>query len=103
MSVMSTSRDRNSAVTTANPMAISTANLKALVGDFGYAGPDAEIQFSNQFAFDFNARDGIAAGSYDFVGVAVHEAESAAATGHADQHKQEKNRDCSLLHIYIPR
>jgi hypothetical protein len=56
-----------------NTMAISTANLKALVGDFGYAGPDAEIQFSNQFAFDFNARDGIAAGSYDFVGVAVHE------------------------------
>lgn len=56
-----------------NTMAISTANLKALVGDFGYAGPDGQIQFSNQFAFDFNPTDGIAAGSYDFIGVAVHE------------------------------
>jgi hypothetical protein len=56
-----------------NTMAISTANLKALVGDFGYNGPDAEIQFSNRFAFDFDARDGITVGTYDFVGVAVHE------------------------------
>jgi len=54
-------------------IALSTANLKALIGDFGYTGPDAEIQFSNQFAFDFNAKDGISAGSYDFIGVAVHE------------------------------
>ncbi|WP_293469092.1 NF038122 family metalloprotease [Phenylobacterium sp.] len=56
-----------------NTMAISTANLKALVGDFGYDGPDAEIQFSNQFAFDFDPRDGITPGTYDFIGVAVHE------------------------------
>ncbi|HEX7886529.1 MAG TPA: NF038122 family metalloprotease [Phenylobacterium sp.] len=54
-------------------IALSTANLKALVGDFGYAGPDAQIQFSNQFAFDFDPRDGISSGAYDFVGVAVHE------------------------------
>ncbi|WP_197422436.1 NF038122 family metalloprotease [Phenylobacterium sp. CCH12-B4] len=56
-----------------NTMAISTANLKALVGDFGYAGPDAEILFSNQFAFDFDPRDGITPGTFDFIGVAVHE------------------------------
>lgn len=56
-----------------NEMALSTANVKALIGDYGYAGPDAEIQFSNQFAFDFDARNGISAGAYDFIGVAVHE------------------------------
>lgn len=57
----------------ANTMAISTANLKALIGDFGYNGPDGEVQFSNEFAFDFDPRDGITAGTYDFIGVAVHE------------------------------
>lgn len=54
-------------------LALSSANLKALVGDFGYGGSDGTIRFSDQFAFDFDARDGITAGSYDFVGVAVHE------------------------------
>lgn len=54
-------------------LALSSANLKALLGDFGYAGRDGTIRFSDQFAFDFDARDGIAAGTYDFVGVAVHE------------------------------
>lgn len=54
-----------------NTMALTTANAKA----FGYtdAGPDAEIQFSNQFAFDFNPQNGITAGRYDFIGVAIHE------------------------------
>lgn len=54
-------------------LALSSANVKALLGDFGYAGSDGTIRFSDQFAFDFDARDGIAAGTYDFVGVAVHE------------------------------
>ena len=53
-------------------IALSTANLKALTG--GYEGiVDAEIQFSSDFAFDFNPTDGISAGKYDFIGVAVHE------------------------------
>lgn len=56
-----------------NTMAVSTANLKALIGDFGYMGADGEVQFSSEFAFDFDPRDGITAGTYDFVGVAVHE------------------------------
>lgn len=34
---------------------------------------DGEIQFSNQFGFDFDPSNGIAAGSYDFIGVAIHE------------------------------
>jgi len=53
-------------------IALSTANLKALVG--GYTGVvDARIQFSSDFAFDFNPSNGISAGKYDFIGVAVHE------------------------------
>jgi hypothetical protein len=52
-------------------MALTTANAKA----FGYtdSGPDAEIQFSDQFNFDFNPQNGISAGYYDFIGVAIHE------------------------------
>ena len=56
-----------------NTMALSTANLKAFGVDLGPGFIDGEIQFSNQFAFDFDARDGITAGTYDFVGVAIHE------------------------------
>lgn len=54
-------------------LALSTANVKALIGDVDFGVEDATIEFSNTFAFDFNAADGIAAGTYDFVGVAVHE------------------------------
>ena len=53
-------------------IALSTANVKALVG--GLTGVvDARIQFSSDFAFDFNPSNGISAGKYDFIGVAVHE------------------------------
>lgn len=34
---------------------------------------DADITFSSAFAFDFDPTDGISAGTYDFVGVAIHE------------------------------
>jgi PEP-CTERM motif len=53
-------------------IALSTANGKALVGG-GTNIIDAEIQFSSAFNFDFNPTNGITAGSYDFIGVAVHE------------------------------
>ncbi|TFU01343.1 PEP-CTERM sorting domain-containing protein [Polymorphobacter arshaanensis] len=53
-------------------LALSTANVKALVGGFDTV-IDADITFSSTFAFDFNPRNGITAGKYDFVGVAVHE------------------------------
>jgi len=52
-------------------MALSSANYKALYG--GTTGIDATIQFSSDFRFDFRPNDGISKGSYDFVGVAVHE------------------------------
>jgi hypothetical protein len=51
----------------------NTANLKALgFTGFGDAA-DGSIQFSNEFNFDFNPADGIAADAIDFIGVAVHE------------------------------
>lgn len=53
-------------------MALSSANVKALVGGNTNA-IDGTIQFSSTFAFDFNPTDGIGAGMYDFIGVAVHE------------------------------
>jgi hypothetical protein len=53
-------------------LALSTANVKALIG--GYEDlTDASITFSSTFAFDFNPTDGIAISSYDFIGVAIHE------------------------------
>lgn len=52
-------------------IALSTANAKAI--GFEFDGADAEINFSSTFPFDFDARDGIAAGQYDFLGVAIHE------------------------------
>ncbi len=55
-----------------NTLALSTANVKALVGGFDTV-IDADIVFSSTFGFDFNPRNGITAGKYDFVGVAVHE------------------------------
>jgi hypothetical protein len=56
----------------ATALQVTTANAKAL-GLSSYSGPDAEISFSNLFAWDFDRSNGITAGSYDFVGVAAHE------------------------------
>jgi hypothetical protein len=55
-------------------IAIANSNYKALLNDGSGADlVDANIQFSSTFAFDFNPTDGIAANTYDFIGVAVHE------------------------------
>jgi hypothetical protein len=55
-------------------IALSTANVKALLGDvYDPAMADGEITFSSDFNFDFDPRNGVAAGSYDFIAVAVHE------------------------------
>lgn len=56
-----------------NTMALTTANLRAFGVDLGPGVIDGEISFSNTFAFDFNPNDGVAAGTFDFIGVAVHE------------------------------
>ena len=58
---------------------VNTANLKALGvfvddnGDDVSNLVDGEITFSSTFAFDFNATNGIAGNSFDFVAVAIHE------------------------------
>ena len=52
---------------------LTTANAKAIGYSSTGSGIDARISFSSQFAFDFNPRNGIAAGSYDFYAVAIHE------------------------------
>lgn len=52
----------------------TSANLRALgiiPGDMELL--DAQITFSSSFNFDFDASNGIAANSYDFVGIAIHE------------------------------
>ena len=53
-------------------IAIASANMLALGVDFN-PGADAQIEFSNTFAFDFNPTNGVGTGQYDFIGVAVHE------------------------------
>lgn len=52
----------------------TSANLRALgLLPAVDANLDAQITFSSAFSFDFNAGDGVAPGSFDFVGVAIHE------------------------------
>ena len=53
---------------------MTSANAKAL-GLLAANDPlaDGEISFNSDFAFDFNRGDGIAGGTIDFVGVAIHE------------------------------
>ncbi len=51
----------------------NTSVIKALGGPVGAAVIDGSMTFSNTFAFDFDARDGITAGTFDFLGVAIHE------------------------------
>ena len=53
-------------------IALSSANVKALTGGFESL-VDGNIQFSTRFAFDFDPTNGISAGTFDFIGVAVHE------------------------------
>ena len=52
---------------------LTTANAKALGYDSQGTGIDARISFSSDFGFDFNPRNGITAGDYDFYAVAIHE------------------------------
>ncbi|MEO3690929.1 NF038122 family metalloprotease [Roseateles paludis] len=55
-------------------IALSSANVKALVGgNFNANQIDGNITFSSDFAFDFDPSNGITAGKYDFIGVAIHE------------------------------
>ena len=53
-------------------IAVNTANARAIGYNLG-ATVDGTIEFSSDFAFDFNPRNGILAGTTDFYAVAIHE------------------------------
>ncbi|MGB9989333.1 NF038122 family metalloprotease [Pseudoduganella rhizocola] len=59
-------------ITTAEAKALGLAYTPQMVGGCTVTC-DGFIQFSSNFAFDFNPHDGIDANAYDFVGVAAHE------------------------------
>ena len=57
---------------------LNTANVKAIGGTAAYDPSntqhlDADITFSSAFGFDFNPSNGISAGTFDFIGTAIHE------------------------------
>lgn len=52
---------------------MSTANAKALGLLGSTTTQDAEITFNSLFSFDFDQTNGIGAGLFDFVGIAIHE------------------------------
>jgi hypothetical protein len=55
-------------------LGVSAAGLTGPQSDYDPSVPrDMSITFSTNFPFDYNPADGIGAGLYDFVGVAVHE------------------------------
>jgi hypothetical protein len=62
-----------------NSLSVNTSVLKALGLTPTYTGAnlanqiDGSVQFSNSFAFDFDPTNGITAGQFDFVAVAIHE------------------------------
>jgi hypothetical protein len=64
----------NAATVSSKVLYENTAVQKALgVNISGAGGFDAHMQFSSTFAFDFNPTDGVSAGTFDFLGVAIHE------------------------------
>ncbi len=52
---------------------MTTANAKALGAIYAPTHIDADITFSNAFAYDYDSSNGITAGAFDFVGIAIHE------------------------------
>ena len=53
-------------------LALNTALVKAIGYNIGNT-IDGHVQFSSDFAFDFDPTDGISSGHMDFLGVAIHE------------------------------
>lgn len=61
-------------------LAITKATAKALAltidvngNPINYNSADAGVTFSSNFSFDFNPLDGVSVGTFDFIGVAIHE------------------------------
>ena len=53
---------------------LNSALVKAIGGALASPGDrDGDVTFSSTFGFDFDPRDGVTAGTFDFIGVAIHE------------------------------
>lgn len=52
---------------------LNSSVVKAIGGTINPATVDGNVTFSSTFGFDFDPRDGITAGKFDFIGVAIHE------------------------------
>lgn len=63
----------NTAVAKALGLSVDYDNAAFAGASFLNTHADGDITFSSNFDFDFDPSDGIDVGSYDFVGVAVHE------------------------------
>jgi PEP-CTERM motif len=60
-------------------LSVNTSVLKAIgvapayTGANAAIGADGSVSFSDAFSFDFDPTNGVTAGSFDFVGIAIHE------------------------------
>jgi hypothetical protein len=63
----------NGSQTSSRVLYQNTSLIKALGGSVAPSVVDATITFSSNFSFDFDPTDGITAGTFDFIGVAIHE------------------------------
>jgi hypothetical protein len=64
----------NGTSTSSRTLYANTSLIKAIGGTVSNPGQnDAELTFSSSFGFDFDPRNGVDAGTFDFIGVAVHE------------------------------
>ncbi|MBS0479379.1 MAG: NF038122 family metalloprotease [Proteobacteria bacterium] len=72
---LTTLRYDNGATASSKTLYLNTAVIKAIGGNTGLPAStrDGNVTFSSNFAFDFNPTDGINPGTFDFIGVAIHE------------------------------
>jgi len=59
--------------TSSKMLYLNTSVIKAIGGNINPNTVDGNVTFSSNFAFDFNPTNGISAGTFDFIGVAIHE------------------------------
>ncbi|MEO5493399.1 MAG: NF038122 family metalloprotease [Sphingomonas sp.] len=73
---LTTLRYDNAATTSSKVLFMNSSLIKAIGGSAGgvtNTSIDGTVQFSSNFAFDFDPTDGVTAGTFDFIGVAIHE------------------------------
>ena len=66
----------NAATTSSKVLYLNSSVIKAIGGTVSGVNAtsiDGNVQFSTNFAFDFDPTDGITANTFDFIGVAIHE------------------------------